>query len=813
MNLMKNILLSLILIAILLISVSSISAGDADNDGMNMNSTNFNDSSHLQNIGGLNHDDYYSSEDSYNSDNISANDYNYNSETHFDNNVSESHTTSGNDFNNVGKISVFGKDDLNNVVVMQNSNSENSMQGVENVTSLKDIIKSSEYVVNKTSENTYTLTLADNRTMEIGVLQVFDLDSFKKATKYISTNNASFDAVIIDFKDNLNINFNPWANDLIKLDSVKNVIIRGYGATIAVNNPDKSNEYHFLNVNSDATVSMSNITLIGFNTAIHNHGTCQLTNVTFKSNVIDYEVDKDYGGAIRNWGNLKCLECSFLKNSAKYGGAIYNDKGSQSTFIDCLFKDNHARSIEKSSLETHDGNNIHTSRGASCLIANHNDGVQVININTDEDYSNFSSSISSIGSVRFLILNFTSSRIYNINSGVISLPMVENIYIYGNGATINVNGKDSDENSFLKIIQGQFCSINNLTISGFNKAIINQGSLSITGTHFMSNKVDYVTKEDFGGAIYNDEGLITISGSTFEEGYAKYGSAIYNNKGIISCKNCNFISNKAYKNGGAIYNNIGLLYCDGCNFTYNSADSGGGAIFNHYGALVLHNNTFDTSVAEDGGAIYNDFGEIIIDNCTFKDSKAENGKEVFNYGEKAKYSITANSYVIEHNPDGIIYKTINVTSDAPSTALRWTARIVEILLCVGIFVGTTLSGMPAAAAGVVCFVGGGLFAAIEEAFEEIYLDHNFNIYNCIVISVIAGLLDGIAGGLASKVVQTFVKPGCKIVEKIGINTVSVLVDFAFDFTSEVITEVIPRFDFTNNQVPTTILDLSNPQIH
>ena len=461
------------------------------------------------------------------------------------------------------------------------------------------------------------------------MLQVYDLDSFKKVSDSVSTENCQFDAIVIDFKNNLNLEFTPWTSELIKLDHVKNLIIRGNGAIISISNPNKNDENHFLNVNMGSSVWINNITISGFNSAISNYGICQMKNVELKNNKVDYMTEEDYGGAIRNWGILKCSDCSFLDNYAKYGGVIYNEKGSQSTFVDCKFKDNDGYRSKISCLETNDGNNIYTSKGATCLVLNHNDKIKFINIDTETDYQNFLSMMGDIGYEKILVLNFTSNKSYNLNQRTLYMPSVDNIYIFGNGASISVKDyDDSNENKFIKVIQGQFCSIMNLTISRFNTAILNEGSISITSSHFNNNKIDYMTKDDYGGAIYNDEGIITISDSTFEGGYAKYGGAIYNEKGIISLTDCNFISNTAYGDGGAIYNNVGLIYGERCNFTNNNAKNGG-AIFNHYGVMILNNITFKNSVAEDcGGAIYNDFGKITNSNCTFIDSKANEGKEI-----------------------------------------------------------------------------------------------------------------------------------------------------------------------------------------
>ena len=783
MNLKKNISLTLILIAILLVSVSSINACEVnDNIENNVNLIgNHADIKDYRNIADLNYADYSTSENLTTTDNSSSDDNIIQHSSHIDN--------------------------LN---VIQTSNSENDKNKLDNIINVTDLVASSEYKIVQTSNNTFILTLADNTTLNVGMLQVFDLDSFKKVANSVSTENCQFDAIVIDFKNNLNLEFTPWTSELIKSDHVKNLIIRGNGAIISISNPNKNNENHFLNVTMGSSVRINNITIKGFNRAISNYGTCQMKNVELKYNKVDYMTEEDYGGAIRNWGILKCSDCYFLGNYAKYGGAIYNEKGSQSTFIDCEFKDNtgYCCKNKKYSLETNDGNNIYTSKGATCLVLNHNDEIKYINIDTETDYQNFLSRMSNIGYVKIVILNFTSNKSFNLNQKTIHMPDVENIYIFGNGASISIKDyDDSNEYKFIKVDQGQYCSIINLTISRFNTAIQNEGSISITSSHFINNKIDYNVKDDYGGAIYNDEGIITISDSTFEGGYAKYGGAIYNEKGIISLTDCNFISNTAYADGGAIYNNVGLIYGERCNFTNNNAKNGG-SIFNHYGIMILNNLTFKNSVAkDDGGAIYNDFGKITIGNCTFIDSKADEGKEIYNYGEDAKCIIIGTSYVIN---DGILTDTLKVTSDAPNEVLRWIVRGLEVVSCIAMVL-ICAPIFSETATGVICFIGGGLLAGAEEVIEGVYLDHNFNIYNSLLMMVISGASSGLSGALTSWIGRVCFKVVNGVVTS-GSETLFNALGVGIDFVGEVITEVLPRADFSNNKVPTTIIDLKNPKI-
>lgn len=126
-------------------------------------------------------------------------------------------------------------------------------------------------------------------------------------------------------------------------------------------------------------------------------------------------------------------------------------------------------------------------------------------------------------------------------------PLV-NLMINGSGSFINIeNHKDNDKNHFLTNNLA-FVSVvlNNLTLNGFNRAVINYGNCLCSFVNFTNNGVNYWVSEDYGGAIYNC-GVLTLSNCVFVNNTAKYGGAIYNNGGYISFSpGCIFDGNDAY---------------------------------------------------------------------------------------------------------------------------------------------------------------------------------------------------------------------------------------------------------------------------
>lgn len=734
----KCILLSLTLISIFLICVSSINAAEV-NDDINSNTTS-DDLSHLK----INNDDLN---------------------------------------NNAGCL----------------ENEEVELQNDTDNLNISDLIS-----INQTSDNTFTIEL-DNVTTTAYRAYVYDLDSFNKLLESIRYDNMAYDAIVIDFKDNLVLEINSERNFLMNLGGIETVVLRGNNTTISVRNPSENDEKHFTHVGAYQKLWMNDITIKGFNTAIINEGVCQFRNVNFESNREWYLFTEDRGGAIRNYGILKCANCSFTKNQAKNGGAIYNYKGSQSMFFDCNFADNvgYAKA-EYGVVETDDGDNIYTSKGANCIITNSNDGIYGITINCTEDLVNALAAINSLGHVRDLIMDFAPNitcKLSKADGFKFSFESVENLLINGNGATISVDTDTSDECHFLKVHEGQNYQINGLTISGFNRAIFNEGSLFLTNTIFKNNKCDYYFAEDYGGAIYN-EGILYLTKCEFKNSYAKYGSAIYNKQGVLRCSNCNFESNTAYGDGGAIYNYQGHLISIMTTFSGNNAKDDGGAIYNDHGIMVLNDNSFNGNSASDqGGAIYNDVGSISLSGNVFTSSKAKEGKEIFTYGEESKYYIGNDSYVLQQVEDGYICKTIKLTSDKASEPVRWVLRVTEIGLCIGLCVACSVSGIPEVSGFFIGFIGGALFAAGEEYIEDCYLDHNFNIWNLVVMSAIAGFFDGATTAAGIVIGKTCFKVGTEAFTA-AMKFKLEVVCFCLELGGEILTEFLPRFDFSEVEVPT-----------
>jgi predicted outer membrane repeat protein len=176
---------------------------------------------------------------------------------------------------------------------------------------------------------------------------------------------------------------------------------------------------------------------------------------------------------------------------------------------------------------------------------------------------------------------------------------------------------------------GGTLTVTNCTLSGngagygYGGAIDNEGMLTVTSSTFSGNSAGY----GYGGAIYN-EGTLTVTDSTFSgntatsstNGYG-YGGAI-DNKGMLTVTNSTFSGNGAGY-GGAIYNaSDSTLDVSNSIFLGNSAFFSGGALYNagNNGDGIAAGTlavTDSTFSGNNGGAIHNEGGTLTVTNCTF----------------------------------------------------------------------------------------------------------------------------------------------------------------------------------------------------
>lgn len=167
---------------------------------------------------------------------------------------------------------------------------------------------------------------------------------------------------------------------------------------------------------------------------------------------------------------------------------------------------------------------------------------------------------------------------------------------------------------------------------------LNVGTLVLTNSTLQSNSAGSVTSgSQFGkgGAIFNDNGSVTLTNDTFLSNVAfTDGGAIYNdNDTTAAIAGSTLSGNLSGRDGGAIYNNaISTVTIFSATLANNVADSDndgdgeGGAIFLESSAsLTLDASVLRANRARAGGALYNDDANLILNDNLFELNVAKGG--------------------------------------------------------------------------------------------------------------------------------------------------------------------------------------------
>jgi predicted outer membrane repeat protein len=162
---------------------------------------------------------------------------------------------------------------------------------------------------------------------------------------------------------------------------------------------------------------------------------------------------------------------------------------------------------------------------------------------------------------------------------------------------------------------------------------------------------------DYGGAIYNAGGNITVLGGTFtDNGDVEYGGAIFNADGTLTMTSAYFIGNNAYY-GGAIYNED-TMTLRSTHFLGSEAEYGG-AIYNDDDATVI-GTSFTEDEAYYGGALDNEH-QAALSYVTIKNNYGGYGAGIYNDDSLAvDHSNIVHNYA-EYEGGGIYYDDGTVT--------------------------------------------------------------------------------------------------------------------------------------------------------
>lgn len=404
-------------------------------------------------------------------------------------------------------------------------------------------------------------------------------------SKIVVSSNNGIEIQLNDY--NISAAHDYAANNLFLVENDGVLILSGKEPVGEEKTADKNsvtagNNADILNVDG-GQVKLSNLTLKDSKSAaiVANSAIFQAINTTFA---------KMNNGAVKNAGNATFSgKNDFVNNSVATGngGALNLEKESETKFSDSSLFDNNTAA---------DGNGGAMYGDGSVYLGDQNKLISAV----------FTNNTAKDGGAVFVDENGKfvgyGEFIFGQNAGANGNKATNSggaIYNKGQMSFVGFNGKETKSIMF---------AANQATDGG---AIYNTGALNLNGQlSFIGNSALYDNGEDdtkgFGGAIYNT-GTLDIYGTNIEfsnNTAQKAGGAIYNNGGVVNISG-----------SGILFNNNKVLETDKVDFKNwkNDAKKGfGGAITNMEGSrlnisgnVTFSNNGDTNSQIAGGGAVYN----------------------------------------------------------------------------------------------------------------------------------------------------------------------------------------------------------------
>ncbi|WP_407422919.1 Ig-like domain-containing protein [Methanobrevibacter sp.] len=359
-----------------------------------------------------------------------------------------------------------------------------------------------------------------------------------------------------DIELNLNRNYTYCDDDSDYKNGIiinKSIVINGNG--YAINGNDQARAFEITSSN----VIFNNINFVNCRSSGNGgaiSGNCSAVNCTFVNN------SASYGGAMYD---CSAVNCTFIGNSARHGAAMYNSFLYDGSAVNCIFVNNSA------------------SYGGAISGGNHGSAVNCTFIGN---------SAGEFGGAMYMYQGSAVNCTFVNNSAGSGGAM------YG-GSTVNCTFvSNSARGAGGAMRDGSAVNCTFVNNSAYNGGAVSGGSA--VNCTFIGNSAG-----EFGGAMYIGSAVncTFVNNSAYNGGAVSGGSAV----------NCTFVNNSA-SSGGATYNTA----ADTCNFVYNVAIMYGGAMYN---GTAINSNFKRNHANQDGGAIY----DTLVGNSLFEYNSAING--------------------------------------------------------------------------------------------------------------------------------------------------------------------------------------------
>jgi len=195
--------------------------------------------------------------------------------------------------------------------------------------------------------------------------------------------------------------------------------------------------------------------------------------------------------------------------------------------------------------------------------------------------------------------------------------------------------------------------------------------VGIDGTLTVSDSLFENNGSRFGGAIYNDGCMATISNSTFKtntanDGVLGIGGAIYNSQpftpSILTLTvNNSLLQGNSAVDGGGLYNDTGAAATlNSVTFIYNSSGYGGGV--ENSGTITINDSLIDANtVTGSGGGIWNLNGIVNVVRTRITNNSAFEGGGISSYGTHVEITNASIANNVTTGSDGGGIQIINGT--------------------------------------------------------------------------------------------------------------------------------------------------------
>jgi hypothetical protein len=219
-----------------------------------------------------------------------------------------------------------------------------------------------------------------------------------------------------------------------------------------------------------------------------------------------------------------------------------------------------------------------------------------------------------------------------------ALPVIKtSITIRGVSADTTIITRNGTTNHRLfHVAAGASLTLRKLTLSKGNVGIqdVGGGAVEVLGTAvFEDCRLGPDNKSNYGGAIINREGNVTIRRCDIFNNEADWGGGVYNyDQGVMWIYDTRIANNKAMLNDGGLYYaggvyNSNSLVIDHCCIVENQAQRGGGVMSNRGVALTtIKRSIISRNNAFEGAGIYSGFGPMNLEDCTLMDNIGSYGR-------------------------------------------------------------------------------------------------------------------------------------------------------------------------------------------